>query len=321
MKGSIVDVPGVLVGQAEDPEALTGCTVIRVPGGATGGVDIRGSAPGTRETDLLNPVNQVDRVHAVCLTGGSAFGLEAATGVMRFLEEQKDGLNVGVGVVPIVPAAVLFDLALGLASVRPNAAMGYEAADRASRKAVGEGNVGAGCGASVGKFAGMERAMKSGLGTSSRRLENGLTVGAIVAVNAVGNVRDPATGTILAGARDENGGFLDFIDQFGRKKENAGYTGTHTTIAVVAMNADLTKTETNKVAQMAHNGLARTIVPVHTMYDGDTVFTLATGEVKASVDLAGALSAEVLAEAVVRGVKAARGAGGLPAWRDNQENG
>ncbi|PTX64606.1 L-aminopeptidase/D-esterase-like protein [Melghirimyces profundicolus] len=319
MKSSIIDVPGIEVGQAEDPEALTGCTVIRTPGGAVAGADVRGSAPGTRETDLLNPINLVEQVHAVCLTGGSAYGLEAATGVMRFLEEEGEGFDVGVGVVPIVPAAVLFDLSLGSARVRPDAAMGIEAARRAGKEPVAEGNVGAGCGASVGKFCGMEAAMKSGLGTASRRLANGLTVGALVAVNAVGEVRDPRTGETLAGARDGQGGFMDFIDCMARNDAGKNLPGTNTTLAVVASNARLTKARANKVAQMAHDGLARTIYPVHTMNDGDTVFALATGKVEAAVDVVGALSAEVLAEAVVRAVKAAAGAGGLPSHSEYKE--
>lgn len=314
MEESITDVPGIQVGQAEDPEALTGCTVIRIPSGAVAGVDVRGSAPGTRETDLLHPLNLVEQVHAVCLAGGSAYGLEAATGVMQVLEEMGEGLDVGVAVVPSVPAAVLFDLALGSAEVRPDCAMGAEAARRAGPGPVKEGNVGAGCGASVGKFCGMERAMKSGLGSAFRHMDNGLAVGALVAVNAVGEVRDPRTGETLAGARDGQGGFLDYIGCMGGGK--AGELSTNTTIAVVASNAKLTKSQANKVAQMAHDGLARTIYPVHTMNDGDTVFALATGQVETGVDLVGTLSAEMLAEAVVRAVKSCDGAGGLPSYSD-----
>ena len=354
--GSIVDVPGIRVGHAHDPIGLTGCTVLLMDGGAVAGVDVRGSAPGTRETDLLSPINLVSEVHAICLSGGSAYGLDAATGVMRYLEERGIGLNVGVGVVPIVPAAVLFDLSLGDPAARPNAAMGYEAAARAAAdraEAVAEGNVGAGCGATVGKIAGMRSAMKSGVGSASVKLPNGLVVGAIVAVNAVGNVRDPDSGAWIAGARDEQGDIIspaELLSRFsspwpgvgsppsgsstasGQPLSSSGnepigicdgavrtedlFPGTNTTIAVVASNARLNKTQATKVAQMAHDGLARTIYPVHTMHDGDTVFAVATGQVDAMVDVVGALSAEVLAQAVIRAVRAAEGAGGLPAVRD-----
>ncbi|QSO51532.1 P1 family peptidase [Alicyclobacillus curvatus] len=325
MTNTIVDVPGIRVGHADDAIGLTGCTVLLMKGGAVAGVDVRGSAPGTRETDLLDPVNLVSEVHAICLTGGSAYGLDAASGVMRYLEEQGVGLNVGVGVVPIVPAAVLFDLACGDPSVRPNADMGYKAALRADTdpvRPVAEGNVGAGCGATVGKLAGPFSAMKSGLGSASITLPNGLVVGAIVAVNAVGNVRDPDTGAWIAGARDENDAILsatELLTRFAspdRRGDHGLMPGTNTTIAVVASNAKLTKSEATKVAQMAHDGLARTIFPIHTMHDGDTVFAVATGHVDAMTDVVGALSAEVLAQAVLRAVKAAEGVPGLPAWRD-----
>ncbi|WAH36717.1 P1 family peptidase [Alicyclobacillus dauci] len=315
-RGSIIDVPGVRVGHAQDETALTGCTVIMTEQGAVCGVDVRGSAPGTRETDLLHPINLIQEVHAVCLSGGSAFGLAAATGVMRYLETQGHGFDVGVGKVPIVPAAVLFDLGIGNAHVRPDEQMGYLAAMNASREKVSEGNVGAGCGATVGKLAGIKRAMKSGIGTASRIMPNGLVVGAIVAVNAVGEVRDPSTGTVLAGPRGDEEGLLDSIALLTGSAADGPLPGTNTTIAVVASNARLDKAQATKVAQMAHDGLARTIYPVHTMHDGDTVFAVATGEREWAVDLVGALSAEVLAEAVVRGVKAARSAGGLPAWGD-----
>lgn len=315
MNPTIVDVPGVKVGQAHDPAGLTGCTVIRVDGGAVCGVDVRGSAPGTRETDLLSPINLVNEVHAVCLSGGSAFGLDAASGVMRYLEEQAIGLNVGVGVVPIVPAAVLFDLALGDPKARPTADMGYEAAAQASSRPVAEGNVGAGCGATVGKMAGSAAAMKSGLGSHCLTLPSGLSVGAIVAVNAAGNIRDPESGQFIAGARDANGNILDLDDLLAQNFAPIP-PGTNTTIAVVATNAKLTKAQATKVAQMAHDGLARCIDPVHTMYDGDTVFALATGSVEAKVDIVGIQATRALAAAVIRGVKAAKAAGGLPAYED-----
>lgn len=312
---TIVDVPGIKVGHAQDEKALTGVTVVLAEEGATAGVDVRGSAPGTRETDLLKPENLVQQVHAICLCGGSAFGLDACSGVMQYLGERGVGLDVGVARVPIVPGAVIFDLAIGEAGVRPDRNMGYRAARAASRETVAEGNVGAGTGATVGKLAGMQRAMKSGLGTSSLSLPNGLVVGAIVAVNAVGEVRDPESNQLLAGARDDDGRIKE-SRLWLREQLTPGFPGTNTTIAVVASNANLNKTQANKVAQIAHNGLARTIHPVHTMNDGDTIFALATGGVDVSVDVVGAFSADVLAEAVVRAVRAARAAGGLPASRD-----
>ncbi len=313
---TIVDVPGIEVGHAQNEAALTGCTVVLAREGAVGGVDVRGSAPGTRETDLLHPVNLVDRVHAICLTGGSAFGLAAADGVMNHLEKERIGLDTGFGIVPIVPAAALYDLSLGEASVRPDAQMGFDAVSKASSHKVQEGNVGAGCGASVGKLGGFDRAMKSGLGTASRILQNGLIVGAIVVVNAVGEVRDHLTNEVLAGVRDKNGAIRNIEHFLTDHKFSPIPTGTNTTIAVVASNAILTKAQVNKVAQMSHNGLARTIYPVHTMNDGDTIFSLATGKVNVPVDVVGTLSADVLAEAVVRAIRAAKGAGGLPAYCD-----
>ncbi len=314
--GTIVDVPGIRVGHAQDANALTGCTVILCEQGAIASVDVRGSAPGTRETDLLDPVHLVNQVHAICLSGGSAYGLDAAMGVMRYLEEQGYGLQVGVGLVPIVPAAVLFDLAIGLSTVRPDAAMGYRAAQQASSEKTAEGNVGAGCGATVGKLAGFHRAMKSGIGSVSKELPGGVIVGAIVAVNAVGEVRDEKTGETLAGPRREDGSLQNSMTLLLEQPLRFIHPGTNTTIAVVATNAGLTKTEMKKVAQMAHDGLARTIYPVHTMNDGDTVFSLSTGGVKSNVDVIGAYAADVLAQAVVRAVKTASAAGGLPAYSD-----
>jgi L-aminopeptidase/D-esterase-like protein len=314
MTGTIVDVPGILVGNAQDDDALTGCTVILLERPSVCGVDVRGSAPGTRETDLLSPTNLVDVVHAICLSGGSAYGLDAASGVVRYLEEQQIGLDVGFGLVPIVPAAVLFDLSVGNPKVRPDQAMGYLAASRATKQAVAQGNTGAGTGATVGKCNGFANAMKGGLGSAARTLPNGLVIGAIVAVNAVGHVLRPETGEILAGPRDEQGVIQNSLDMMQAKAFAPIPPGTNTTIAVVASNAKLTKSGANKVAQMAHDGLARTINPVHTMYDGDTVFAVATGEVEASVDVVGALSAEVLAEAVVQAIVHAKEAGGIPAY-------
>ncbi len=316
--GSITDVPGTKVGHAENTKAFTGCTVITWEEGAVCSVDVRGSAPGTRETDLLDPTGLVDRVHAVCLSGGSSFGLDAAGGVVAWLEEKGIGVDVGVGVVPIVPSAVLFDLSIGDPKVRPDRDMGYRAAALASPTEDREGNVGAGCGASVGKLGGFEGAMKAGISTASVRYPNGLVIGAIVALNAMGEVRDPRTGELLAGSLDREGHPVDSRSWLYDKP--FAFTnipqGTNTTLAVVASNAKLTKAQAKKVAEMAHDGLARTIYPVHTMFDGDTVFAAATGEVEASVDLVGAVSAEVLATAIVRAVMTADGAGGLPAYRD-----
>ncbi|WP_309478728.1 P1 family peptidase [Brevibacillus agri] len=314
MTGTIVDVPGIRVGHAQNEAALTGCSVVLLEKPSVCGVDVRGSAPGTRETDLLDPLNLVSVVHAICLSGGSAYGLDAASGVMQYLEEKGIGLDVGYGVVPIVPAAVLFDLAVGDYRVRPDRQMGYQAALAASSETVAQGNVGAGTGASVGKLNGFAHAMKSGLGSASLTLPSGLVIGALVAVNAVGHVVEPKTGVILAGPRDERGEIRNSMDMMLQHAFSPIPPGTNTTIAVVASNAKLTKAQAQKVAQMAHDGLARTIRPIHTMYDGDTIFAVATDEVGAAVDLVGALSADVLAEAVIQAVKAAKEAGGLPAW-------
>ena len=322
---AITDIPGIEVGQEQDDEALTGCTVILCRKGAVGGVDVRGSAPGTRETDLLNPINLVDKVHAVMLAGGSAFGLDAAAGVMKYLAEQKIGYGMGAQRVPIVPAAILFDLGLGKSERHPDLEMGYAATTKATHGPVAEGNVGAGTGATIGKIFGMAGAMKAGLGTASLEIGGGVIVGAIVAVNAFGDVLDPATGQIIAGARPAKlgpvklGGKGQFADTLEVMKTFTGRTilslatGGNTVIAVVATNAKFDKAQATKVAQMAQDGLARTIRPAHSMLDGDTVFALATGQKKADVSTVGAYAAEVLAQAIVRAVQAARPAGGLPA--------
>jgi L-aminopeptidase/D-esterase-like protein len=324
MNNTMTAVPGIQVGHAQNDEALTGCTVILCEDGAVGGVDQRGGAPGTRETDLLRPMHLVEKVHGVLLTGGSAFGLDAATGVMRYLEERKIGFNAGVGRVPIVPAAVIFDLALGRADVRPDAVLGYQACQNAKTTAVSEGNVGAGTGASVGKIFGMNQAMKSGLGTASVDL-GGVIVGAIVVVNAFGDVIDPQNSQIIAGVRSAQRGPIKlgasgyFADTLATLRSFVGRssmgfaTRSNTVIGVVATNARLNKEEANKMAQMAHDGLARAIRPAHTMLDGDTIFALSTGDKKADVNIVGAYAAEVLAQAVVRAVRAAKPAGGLPA--------
>ncbi|PLR92028.1 P1 family peptidase [Bacillus sp. T33-2] len=313
---NITDVPGIKVGNVEDANAYTGCTVLLMEEGAVCGVDVRGSAPGTREIDLLNPINLVEKVHGLCLAGGSAYGLDAASGVMQFLEEQGHGLNVGVGVVPIVPGAVLFDLPVGDPSVRPDKKMGYEASKRASRGEFATGNIGAGCGATVGKAAGFNRAMKGGLGTASRVYPNGLIVGAIVAVNAVGEVRDPVTGRILAGPRDSMGRIRNSLDFMLENSLDPLTAGTNTTIGAVASNANFNKVQAAKIASMAHDGLARTLYPIHTMYDGDTIFSIATGGVDVKVDIVGAIAAEVMAEAVLNAIYSAESIEGFPAYRD-----
>lgn len=325
MHNSITDVPGIRVGHATNLEALTGCTVILAEGGAVGGVDQRGGAPGTRETDALRPMHLVDKAHAVLLSGGSAYGLNAAAGVMRYLEEKGIGFDTGYARVPIVPAAVLYDLGIGQANIRPDAEMGYLACQNASPQPPAEGNVGAGTGATVGKIFGMQQATKSGIGSASIDLGGGLVVGAIIAVNAYGDVLDPQSGQILAGARSisrDKSVPTHFIDTLATMKTLLGKTvltlssAHNTVIGVVASNAKLSKEEANKVAQMAHNGLAKTIRPAHTLFDGDTLFALATGKKKADVNVIGAYAAECVAAAVVRAAQAASPAGGLPAGVD-----
>jgi len=324
LKNAITDVRGIEVGHAQNEAALTGCTVILCRKGAVAGVDVRGGAPGTRETDLLNPINLVQKIHSIVLAGGSAFGLDAATGVMKYLEEQKIGFNTGVARVPIIPSAILYDLGLGRADVRPDSAMGYLAASQASSAPPSEGNIGAGTGASVGKMFGPSLSMKSGLGTASMDIGGGIILGAIVAVNAWGDVIDPQTNAVIAGLRSGKLGPLRvgkkeyFADTLAMMKSPIGRnllgfaSHANTVIGVVATNAKLTKAQAAKVAQMAQDGIARTIKPAHTMNDGDTIFALSTGTKTADVSTIGAFAAEVLAEAIMRGVKMAKSAGGLP---------
>ena len=322
--GSLTDVAGIKVGHFTDPRRPTGCTVVLTEAGAVAGVDVRGAAPGTRETELLSPLNAVEQVHAVLLAGGSAFGLDAAGGVMRWLDERGIGIAVGPVRVPIVPAAILFDLWVGDARIRPDAAAGYAACDAASDERPAEGSVGAGAGAAVGKLFGIERAMKGGLGTASVCVD-GVTVAALVVVNAVGDVVDPRTGAVIAGARTEDGlSLLGSMQALLRGEVPAPLQpGMATTIGVVATDAVLTKAQANKMAQMAHDGLARSINPVHTLTDGDTLFALATGAsgLTGHVTLLGAVAAEVMAAAVVNAVLNATGLSGaglptLPAARD-----
>jgi L-aminopeptidase/D-esterase-like protein len=310
MSSSICDVAGIEVGQFTDPRRPTGCTVVLARGSAVAGVDVRGAAPGTRETDLLHPANVVDRVHAVLLAGGSAWGLDAASGVMRWLDEQGIGLAVGPARVPIVPGAVLFDLPLGDARIRPDAQAGYAACQAASRAAPAEGNVGAGAGAVVGKIFGFERAMKGGIGSASFTVD-GVTVGAIVACNALGDVVDPDTAQPIAGARTADGrALLDTRRALLRgEAPKPILAGSNTTIGVIATDAVLTKVQASRLATVGHDGLARAINPVHTLSDGDTLFALATGASGRTLGMMtlATLAAEACAVAVVRAVRAARG--------------
>ena len=310
---TLTAVPGIRVGHATDPVGLTGCTVVLCEAGAVGGVDQRGGAPGTRETDLLRPMHLVQKVHGVMLAGGSAFGLAAADGVMRYFAERGVGVKAGPARVPIVPAAILFDLAVGSADARPDAAMGYAACLAASDEAVAQGNVGAGTGCSAGKLLGARHATKTGIGSAAIELGGGLVVAALIAVNPFGDVVDEA-GRIIAGTRPLRGeGYADTLVLLrGMTGRLALRIAGATVIGVVATNARLDKEQVNKVAQMAQDGLARTIRPAHTLFDGDTLFALATGRVRASVTLVGAYAAEAVAQAIVRAVRSAGAAGGLP---------
>ena len=300
--GCITHIDGLKAGHATDIHAKTGCTVILCPpGGAVAGVCVRGAAPGTRETDLLDSCNTVERIHAVLLAGGSAFGLAAADGVMRFLEEQGIGLDVGVAKVPIVPAAVLFDLGVGDPNRRPDSAMGYEAATNASQNPLPQGPWGAGTGATVGKALGMEHAMPGGIGCACLALPGGLLVAACVAVNAVGDVTDPDSGRILAGARKDDGSFLD-TRRFLLQTSRPGTAGANTTIGVIATNANLTKAMANRLASVAHDGLATAIRPVHTPMDGDTLFCLSCGGLPADMTMLGVAASQVAAMATVNAV-------------------
>lgn len=311
---TLVDVPGFRVGHATNTEAITGCTVVICPPGTVGGVDVRGGAPGTRETDLLNPQNHVEEVSAVVLSGGSAFGLASAQGVVQYLEEREMGYRSGTGfIVPIVPAAILFDLRLGDPSVRPSAQMGYAACDAATTDAVEQGSVGAGTGAVCGAMRGVEYATKGGIGSASMEVVPGLWVGAMIAVNAVGDVLDES-GQIMAGVRDDDGHFIGMLNALRAfAGQQAGNSGENTVIGVVATNANLSKAHVNKVAQMAHDGIARAINPAHTMYDGDTIFALASGEVPADPTLIGAFAAEATAQAIRNAIRHATSLGGAQA--------
>jgi L-aminopeptidase/D-esterase-like protein len=318
-QGGLTDVEGFRVGHFTDRDAATGCTVVLAPpDGAVGGVDVRGPAAGTIGTESLQPGRIVQRAHAVLLTGGSAFGLAAAAGVTQFLAERGVGFAVGPIRVPIVVGAVIFDLGVGDSAVRPDAAAGYAACTAAGDGRVAEGSVGAGTGASVGKLLGEEWCMKGGLGTASARLANGASVGALAVANAVGDVVDARSGAIVAGVRRPNGdGWLDAGEALARDLEGSIFPLASTTLAVVATDAALTKEEACAVAMMAHDGIARATRPAHTMFDGDTVFVLASGTAgRVDVTAVGHVGAELVAEAIVRGVRAAERLGSVPALAD-----
>jgi L-aminopeptidase/D-esterase-like protein len=315
-RGAITDVAGIKVGHHTLERRPTGCTIVVCEDGATGGVEVRGAAPGTRDTDLLDPVNTVEQVHAIVLSGGSAFGLDTATGAMRYLEEKNIGFQVGTVRVPIVPAAILFDLGVGDAKIRPDAEAGYRACKAASTSHPAEGSVGAGAGATVGKLFGPTRAMKGGIGTASVKVA-GLTVGAIIAVNSVGDIFDPRTGQQVAGARTADGKRMINSMQALLQGDLPQFlqSGASTAIGVVATDAILTKSQATAMARMAHDGLARAVNPAHTPSDGDTIFALATGKSGKSgnVFLLGSLAAEAITAAILRAIRASKGLPGIPA--------
>jgi len=324
IQNSITDVENIQVGHAQDLEALTGCTVVLCPRGAVAGISQRGGAPGTRETDLLRPNHLVEKVHGVLLSGGSAFGLDAAGGVMRYLEEKKIGYKTGVALVPIIPAAILFDLAIGNPSIRPDAAMAYLACENATQQKPTSGNVGAGSGATVGKIFGMQAAMKSGIGTSSRDIRGGVIIGAIAAVNAFGDVLDYHDRKIIAGARKTIGhkkskssiqfaNTLDVLGSMAGRGIMSFASKQNTIIGVIATNAKLDKSSACKFAESASDGISLTIQPAFSMFDGDTVFGLSTGKKIIDLNILCAFASLVFADAILDAVKSAKSAGGLPA--------
>ena len=323
---SIVDVDGIKVGQASDLKALTGCTVVICEKGAVAGVSQRGGAPGTRETDLLRPGHMIQKVHAVLLSGGSAYGLDAAGGVMQYLEEKKIGFQTGATVVPIVPSAILYDLDLGDHSVRPDKQMGYQACSNASTNRPDEGNFGAGTGATVGKILGGGQAMKSGIGTASITIGNGIVIGAMIAVNAFGDVvennsiitgvRTFKKGPVKLGAEEIFADTREVMLSFAGRQILSFASRQNTVIGVIATNAILTKEEANHLADVASNGISQAVRPAFTMFDGDTIFALASGKIKADVNLITAYAPDVVSQAILNGVKAAQSAAGLPAYSD-----
>ena len=315
----LIEFPNVLIGHASYPDGPTGCTVILCPDGAVAGMDVRGSASGTRQTDSLAALHRVPHIHGILLAGGSSFGLDATGGVLQYLEEKGIGFDVTVTRVPIVPSAILFDLAFGNPAVRPDKALGYQACLNASTGPVEEGSVGAGTGATIGKLFSVLQATKGGLGYASTTLENGLTVAALVVVNAFGDVRD-REGNILAGARTgpQDTTFADTWACMKQGIQPKQFVVQNTTLGVILTNARLDKADARKLAQLGQNALARVIAPVHTLYDGDIVFALSVGQVEAGLMQVGILAQEMLQEAIIRAVKAADGLGRLPAWRDFQ---
>ncbi len=317
MYNAITDISGIKVGHYTDTEAVTGCTVILCESGAIAGVDIRGSAPGTRETDLLRPMNLVERIQAILFSGGSAFGLESAGGVMRYLEERGFGHQTSAGTVPIVSTAILFDLNIGNSAIRPGAEEGYKACLAATDRKIAEGCVGAGTGATVGKALGIERATKGGLGTASQKIGNGIIVAALVVVNAVGDVIEPKTGKTLAGPRhNQKKGFLNTSELMKQGYEMDHSLTGNTTLGVVATNASLNKEQVNKMAQMAQDGVARAINPSHTMHDGDAIFALSLGNKTCDISIIGSLAAEITTTAIVRAIVQAKTIAGIPAVND-----
>ena len=315
-RGYITDVKGIKVGHSQSMEGMTGCTVVIYENGAIGGVSVRGCAPGTRETDLLESSKMIDNIHAVVLSGGSAFGLEAASGVMKYLEERNIGFDVGMTKVPIVPSAVIFDLNIGDYKIRPDFNMGYEAAKNATDKESRQGNIGCGMGATIGKILGPENTMKSGLGSATIKVDN-LIVSAIVCVNSFGDIYDYKTNNQIAGVYDyKNNKLLNTYDIMKCKNQELNFSMKNTTIGIVATNAILTKVQANKVSDMSHNGFARSINPIHTMFDGDTIFTMATNEVKSDINLVGTIASEVMSRAITNAVVKSQGVFKLYSYSD-----
>ena len=321
MYNNILDVKGLKVGQVEDEKALTGCTVVICENGATCGVDVRGSAPGTRETDLLDPINSVQKVHAVVLSGGSAFGLESTCGVSRYLEEKNIGFDVGVCKVPIVTGAVLFDLAVGDYKVRPDKEMGYKACLNASETELKQGNYGAGCGATVGKVTGLDYVTKGGIGSYSIKLDHRILVSALIAVNAFGDVYED--GQVIAGVlSDDKNELLNTYEMMKQGVMKGGFSIDNTTIGVVATNAKLTKAQCKKISQMSHDGYAKAIFPIHTPHDGDTIFTMSTGEIEVEADLTllGSLATEVVEKSIINAIKNAKSIQNIVSYKELQES-
>jgi L-aminopeptidase/D-esterase-like protein len=321
MTVSITDIKGVSVGHASDFEGLTGVTVILTPSGMTGGIDMSGFATSSRQIDALSASHIVPKVHAICITGGSAYGLDAASGVMDYLEERNSGFDVGVARIPIVPTAAIFDLRVGSAKRRPDKNMGYRACQQATDGKIAEGSVGVGTGATVGKFYGIEQAMKGGVGIAASTLNNGLVVGALVAVNAFGDIKDPISGRILAGARkaEKSMEFADTLGLMSKGVQRPISAFQNTTIGVIVTNAKLTKQNASAVAKIASNGLTKAISPGHTIYDGDIIFTLASGEIEVDYYTVGLMAEEMLINAIIRGITTAKETKGIPSFLSLKE--